>query len=287
LIGEVSRKKTRAFTIAAKKCGRWWVVGKKADAPPSSTNPTVGALSPVLPTPSVDDIPTKKSFFGGHSKLVSEPASTSSSLRECSDEDSEKEKEKEKASTMKVRRTPIRAMSDSLTSVFRPGPKATMDSNISEWEDVSVSFSTVSDSKPSALTAAPTQSQVSTSSALVPSPPIMPPAPRRSNTEPVQTTITHAPDWLVGAVGALDFLTSNHPRAMSALSAVLLTVGSVPVMAASGGAAAVFPALAATPGGHAVLGVLGSASAQAVGAVVVGLGNWVKSVNEGQVQVSR
>jgi hypothetical protein len=94
---------------------------------------------------------------------------------------------------------------------------------------------------------------------------------------PTTTTITHAPEWLLSACSALDFLSAEHPRALSALSAILIAVGSVPALAASGGAVAL-PALAAAgAGGHAAIALLAGPTAQAVGAVTVGLGGWLKA----------
>jgi NADPH:quinone reductase-like Zn-dependent oxidoreductase len=70
--------------------------------------------------------------------------------------------------------------------------------------------------------------------------------------------VTNAPVWLLNAVGALDFLTNEHPKAMSVLSAVLITVGSIPAI----------PAISAGAGGA----ILASGAAHAIGAIAVGLG---------------
>ncbi|KAG2337804.1 hypothetical protein BDR05DRAFT_969825 [Suillus weaverae] len=83
------------------------------------------------------------------------------------------------------------------------------------------------------------------------------------------TAISNAPTWLLNACNALNFLTAEHPRAMTTLSAVLITAGTL-------------PAIPAISGGT----VLASGVAQAVGAIAVGVGNLLKAQQEGQVQPS-
>jgi len=80
------------------------------------------------------------------------------------------------------------------------------------------------------------------------------------------TTVQHVPTWLLNACNALDFLTEEHPKVMTTLSAVLITVGSLPAI----------PALAGGAGGV----VLASHAVQAAGAIAVGLGNWLKTAQE-------
>ncbi|KAJ3563103.1 hypothetical protein NP233_g9160 [Leucocoprinus birnbaumii] len=83
---------------------------------------------------------------------------------------------------------------------------------------------------------------------------------------------TQAPVWLLNACNALDFITSEHPKAMSVISAILITVGSIPAI----------PAISAGAGGA----VLASGAAHAVGAIAVGLGQAlsmsVKNSNQNQ-----
>ncbi|EAU87718.2 hypothetical protein CC1G_08754 [Coprinopsis cinerea okayama7 len=71
-------------------------------------------------------------------------------------------------------------------------------------------------------------------------------------------TTAQAPVWLLNACNALDFLTSEHPKAMSVISAVLITVGSIPSI----------PAISAGAGGA----ILASGAAHAIGAIAVGIG---------------
>ena len=86
----------------------------------------------------------------------------------------------------------------------------------------------------------------------------------------VPTTITHAPVWLVNACQALESLTTDHPKVMTALSAVLITVGSLPAL----------PAIPAGAGGA----FLASSTAHALGSLAVGLGTLLKAQADGQVQ---
>lgn len=83
------------------------------------------------------------------------------------------------------------------------------------------------------------------------------------------TTVSNVPTWLLNACHALNFLTAEHPKAMTTLSAVLITAGTL-------------PAIPAISGGT----VLASGVAQAVGAIAVGVGNLLKAQHEGQIQIS-
>ncbi|KAF8882805.1 hypothetical protein BD779DRAFT_1612380 [Infundibulicybe gibba] len=95
--------------------------------------------------------------------------------------------------------------------------------------------------------------------------PCQPPVPTRSNTadSTTITTTTQAPVWLLNACTALDFITSEHPKAMSVLSAILITAGSLPAI----------PAISAGAGGA----ILASGAAHAIGAIAVGLGQALSS----------
>ena len=73
---------------------------------------------------------------------------------------------------------------------------------------------------------------------------------------------TEVPAWLLNACSALDLLTTEHPKVMTTLSAILITVGSIPAI----------PAIAGGAGGA----ILASGAAHAVGAVAVGVGSWIK-----------
>ncbi|KAI0742456.1 hypothetical protein C8Q80DRAFT_1108841 [Daedaleopsis nitida] len=85
------------------------------------------------------------------------------------------------------------------------------------------------------------------------------------------TTISQVPTWLVNACQSLEFLTNEHPKVMTALSAVLITVGSLPAL----------PAISAGAGGA----FLASSTAHALGSLAVGLGTLLQAQTEGKVQV--
>ncbi|KAG6908800.1 hypothetical protein DXG01_003247 [Tephrocybe rancida] len=105
------------------------------------------------------------------------------------------------------------------------------------------------------------------------------PSPSRSTTSDSSdvstvTTVTEAPIWLLNACTALEYITSEHPKAMSIISAILITAGSIPAI----------PAIASGAGGA----VLASGAAHAIGAIAVGLGQalsiTVKNQNHNQNQ---
>ncbi|KAF8626045.1 hypothetical protein AX15_005133 [Amanita polypyramis BW_CC] len=102
-------------------------------------------------------------------------------------------------------------------------------------------------------------------------------SPKPSNDGSEVSVVTSAPVWLLNACTALDFLTSEHPKAMSIVSAILITAGSLPAI----------PAITAGAGGA----VLASGAVQAIGAIAVGIGqalgsSVVKNSNNQQSQAS-
>ena len=98
----------------------------------------------------------------------------------------------------------------------------------------------------------------------------------RAGCELVVTKETQVPVWLLNACSALDYITSEHPKAMSIISAILITAGSIPAI----------PAIAAGAGGA----VLASGAAQAAGAIAIGLGQvlntTVKKTQKSQDEMS-
>jgi len=108
-----------------------------------------------------------------------------------------------------------------------------------------------------------------------------PPTNTRSNTvESVDgnlaSTITEVPVWLLNACNALDSITSEHPKAMSVLSAVLIIAGSLPAL----------PAITAGAGGA----VLATGTAHVIGVIAVGLGQAlntsIKNTQNNQAQAT-
>ncbi|KAJ3742923.1 hypothetical protein DFH05DRAFT_1265235 [Lentinula detonsa] len=89
--------------------------------------------------------------------------------------------------------------------------------------------------------------------------------PGQSSDETI-TTVTHAPIWLLNACNALDFLSTEHPKVMSSLSAILITAGTIPSI----------PAISAGAGGA----LLASGAVQAVGAIALGVGSWLKAAHQ-------
>ena len=75
---------------------------------------------------------------------------------------------------------------------------------------------------------------------------------------------------MVDACQALDFLTSDHPKVMSTVSAILITIGALPA----------HPAIAAGAGGA----LLASHTVQAIGAVAMGVGQALKTVQDGKAK---
>ena len=99
------------------------------------------------------------------------------------------------------------------------------------------------------------------------------------------TTVTtaRAPAWLINACSTLEVLAdslttnenggSNTPRIMSAMSAVLVTVGAIPAL----------PGVAAGAGGA----FLASGVVQAAGAVGMGVGHALKVIADGQTAAAK
>ncbi|KAG6861135.1 hypothetical protein C0995_003587 [Termitomyces sp. Mi166 len=93
----------------------------------------------------------------------------------------------------------------------------------------------------------------------------------RSNTvDSGNTTTIEAPLWLLNACNALEYITSEHPKTMSIISAILITAGSIPAI----------PAISAGAGGA----VLASGAAHAIGAIAVGLGQALSMSVKSQTQ---
>lgn len=80
------------------------------------------------------------------------------------------------------------------------------------------------------------------------------------------TAVGSAPTWLINACNALEFLQGEHPKAMSTLGAILITVGTIPAI----------PALHVGAGGA----FLASGAIQAAGAIAVGVGKLLTTVGK-------
>ncbi|KIK56140.1 hypothetical protein GYMLUDRAFT_174809, partial [Collybiopsis luxurians FD-317 M1] len=75
----------------------------------------------------------------------------------------------------------------------------------------------------------------------------------------------HAPVWLLNTSTALKFLWDEHPKAISTLSSILITAGSIPAI----------PAISARAGSA-------RRTAQAVGDIAVGAGNWLRAAQQSE-----
>ncbi|KAI0683952.1 hypothetical protein BC835DRAFT_1422770 [Cytidiella melzeri] len=81
----------------------------------------------------------------------------------------------------------------------------------------------------------------------------------RKPDDPAQARVANAPEWLLTACQSLDAISTEYPKTISVLAAVLITVGSVPSL----------PVVAGT--------ALASGTAHAIGGAAVGLGGWLTS----------
>ncbi|KAI0087690.1 hypothetical protein BDY19DRAFT_985826 [Irpex rosettiformis] len=147
--------------------------------------------------------------------------------------------------------TPKRAMSWDFSS-FKGFPTPKRSSTMSEVDTMSTISSTstlVNNSEKTTACPTPNPSPAGTPGATT-------------------TSVAQAPTWLLNASQALGFLTTEHPKAMTAISAVLITIGSIPAI----------PAISAGAGGA----FLASGTAHAIGSIAVGVGSLLKAVSESQ-----
>lgn len=90
----------------------------------------------------------------------------------------------------------------------------------------------------------------------------------RKPDDPAQVRIANAPEWLLTACQSLDAISTEYPKTISVIAAVLVTVGSVPSLPVAAGTA------------------LASGTAHALGDVAVGLGSWIGAQQRRLVDVS-
>ncbi|CAL1697481.1 unnamed protein product [Somion occarium] len=159
---------------------------------------------------------------------------------------------------------PKKAKSTWDISTFKPFPTPRRAATMSTIETVGTS--SARSTSPSASSSSNTSSAVSIASTSKPTAVSTPAATPGDGV----TSVAHAPVWLVNACQALDFLTTEHPKAMTAISAVLITVGSLPAL----------PVISAGAGGA----FLASGTAHALGSIAIGVGSLLKAIGEQQVQ---
>ncbi|KAI0270697.1 hypothetical protein BC834DRAFT_922568 [Gloeopeniophorella convolvens] len=227
---DIDDKKTQSVKVESKPSGFWSIVGRD-----KSEEPEVIEEKPI----------EKKKPFAIRRATVSE-----SPTSEKPPQKPESEKPAPKRRTTWLTRSPSMS-ADAPAETSKEIVKADAASSSSTSSFWKLHHSSAS-STPAATTAS------TPTSSLVPTPAQTP--------GEVITTEAHAPLWLLNACGALDFLTTEHPKVMTTLSAVLITVGSLPAL----------PALSAGAGGT----ILASHAVQAAGAIAVGVGNWLKAAQD-------
>ncbi|KAI0705972.1 hypothetical protein C8T65DRAFT_708875 [Cerioporus squamosus] len=159
----------------------------------------------------------------------------------------------------------VTATMKSLPSIPMPKRSATMSSVDTVSSISSSSSSSLSSSISSFFTSAKNTPLSTPGSSVIASP--------ASTPGDTVTTVSQVPTWLINACQSLEFLTNEHPKVMTALSAVLITVGSLPAL----------PAISAGAGGA----FLASSTAHAIGSLAVGLGTILQAQTDGKLQVTQ
>ncbi|KAI0045178.1 hypothetical protein FA95DRAFT_1573974 [Auriscalpium vulgare] len=235
---EIDDKETEWVEVQSKPSGLWWIIGRKgkqleSEEWPEGTN--------AMKKTSMDAQSTKSQSASVSRKPTSARKSTTDrkptvECRPTADRKQSTDKNDEGQATVKrgwLSRNPSTMSTSSVDSISTEGSSSP---GSSFW-----GFGTMSN--PNSVTGSPAQTPGE-----------------------VTTTNAGAPLWLVNACAAFDFLTTEHPKVMTTLSAVLITVGSLPAM----------PGISAGAGGA----LLASHAAQAAGAIAIGLGNWLKASSE-------
>ncbi|THG95836.1 hypothetical protein EW026_g5879 [Hermanssonia centrifuga] len=230
---DIDPTKTEEIKVQSKPSGLWWIVGR--------------AKSESSEDKDSDSCSTDSRYSTVSSSVNKELPSVPSSMMSDS-----------------PRPTPKKAMSWDFSS-FKSFPKPKRSSTMSTVETISsISGPSCSSSSSSFSTSSSARSKPNTS--LAATPVTTPDTTPASTPGQTTTTVAHAPVWLVNASQALSFLTTEHPKAMTAISAVLITIGSIPAM----------PAIAAGAGGA----FLASGTAHAIGSIAVGVGSLLKTISD-------
>ncbi|EPQ55632.1 hypothetical protein GLOTRDRAFT_93229 [Gloeophyllum trabeum ATCC 11539] len=236
------------LTVEHKPSGGWWVIGKKSEepAPPSkvaharsksqSDVPKASTTKPKAP------VRSQSSFLSwtqaGDAKTVSKdhgaPAPTQSSLFPWAQPDNTKTNAKDS----KI-------------------PPSRSNSSFLPWGQPS-------DTK---ITKEPTTIQ---KSRFIPFWRVAQEEPEVASK--LTEALVQAPLWLFLACDVLETLSQGHPKAMSAVSAILIIAGSIPAI----------PAITTGAAGA----LLASHAAQAAGAAAVSLGTWLKTRQAGEAKAS-
>ncbi|KAJ3969174.1 hypothetical protein EV361DRAFT_1035214 [Lentinula raphanica] len=241
----VDTSETETIKVQGKPSGLWWIPhGKKTEEPECE--------SPTEETPPHDVADAASEKSGSSFWITRRP--TVDNLDKLKGRS-----EKDSSETHRPQRK-------------RPQRSATSGSNLSlQWPvrrgsrdeiDAKSEYTSPSAPRPGPQKAA-SESALTTKRSMTA--PMMIPGQSNGSDETI-TTVTHAPVWLLNACNALDFLSTEHPKVMSTLSAILITAGTIPSI----------PAISAGAGGA----LLASGAVQAVGAIAVGVGSWLKAAQQ-------
>ncbi|KAF5383903.1 hypothetical protein D9757_007362 [Collybiopsis confluens] len=245
----VDVSETETIKVQAKPSALWWInrssnSSKESDSETLCDSPTDESSGHTFPP-----APAPETSSGKGSWLSRRP--TLDHLLEKKDK-SEKVSSTPNKRSETTRRPPQRSASSGLTLQW-PVRRDTKDEFVTPHDEPP-------SSRPNPQKAISDSALTTTRTTTLPT--IVSPHGGDANEETI-TTITHAPVWLLNACGALDFLSTEHPKVMSTLSAILITAGSIPAI----------PAISAGAGGA----ILASGAVQAVGAIAVGVGSWLKA----------
>ncbi|KAF8494945.1 hypothetical protein F5888DRAFT_1714348 [Russula emetica] len=248
---DVDDEKTESVRVQTKSSGSWWIIGREKEEVSEEPIET-------KQTEKKKPVPMRRATVGESSPTTDKPQP------EKSKTETETEKPAPKRRGTWLVRSPSNASISSATPAenSKEVVKAEPASSSGFWKLPFPSSSSNPTTAPSATTPAPAlapaATTTTTTTAVVPTSA----APQGE----VTTTEAQAPVWLLNACNALDFLTSEHPKVMSTLSAVLITVGTLPAL----------PGISAGAGGA----ILASHAVQAAGAIAVGVGHWLKSAQD-------
>ncbi|KIK57509.1 hypothetical protein GYMLUDRAFT_75472 [Collybiopsis luxurians FD-317 M1] len=255
----VDASETESIKVHSKPSGLWWLT-RNTNSSKNSDSSEALCESPTEETSSHDFPPasdTSSTKSGPVAWLSRKP--TFDHLLDWKDK-SEKSDKVSSTSTVHsetTRRSPQRSATSSLTLQWpiRRGSKDDFKQEPS------------SPTRPNPQKSISDSAVMTTSTRSVTAPVLVPTSTHGGDAnEETITTTAHAPVWLLNACNALDFLSNEHPKVMTTLSAVLITVGSIPSI----------PAISAGAGGA----LLASGAAQAVGAIAVGVGSWLKAAQD-------
>lgn len=223
---DIDDKKTESIKVQRKSSGLWWIVGRDKQEVPEEPEAT-------KPSDKKKPTPTRRATVSESPTIEKSPAVP---------EKAEKPATKRRATWLTRDPSTASTSSEAAWEVVKAEP-TTSASSSSFWK---------------LHLASPPAPTASTVSAV--------PTPAAPSGEVTTTTEAQAPLWLLNACSALEFLTSEHPKVMTTLSAVLITVGSLPAL----------PGLSTAAGGT----ILASHAVQAAGAIALGVGNWLKAAQD-------